>query len=185
MAKLTSPRRTREQASLKRLRNAYRRALKNSITEISEVIRRESERQLYENDLVATGDLLDSLETNFVEVDAFGFQVNIGYLDDAAVYVEDGRGGTGKQEGVFEYHVPITEIVRWVQARGIDERAVFPIARKITEEGFYSPGSKGKHPFEKAVERAEAEVEEILEKNLRKISDDAPSVPTRIGFKGK
>ncbi len=181
MGKLTSPRRTSGQATIKKIRDAYRRALKNSLFEISTLIKENAESELIENDLVATGDLLRSIDTEFVQVESFGYQINIGALDEAAIYVEGGRLGISDAK---EFNVPISEIIRWVNAKGLPEESVFPIARKITRDGFYTgKGDRGKHPFEKAVEKAENQIEEILEKHLRQISPDAPSFEPDINFR--
>lgn len=161
---LTSPRRTKGQADLKKLRDAYRKALKKSQQDAVNILKNEVEAELYAQDLVATEDLLKSLDTELIEIDAFGFALNIGTLDSAAVYVEDGRGS-----GVL----PLDELWRWMDAKGLDKKDSFPIFRKIREKGFYGDNKEGKHPFEKAHNRAEPEIQKLVEKNLEEIINKA------------
>jgi hypothetical protein len=161
---LTSPRRSKEQAELKRLREAYRKALKKSQKDAVAILKNELESEFYNQDLVATGDTLKSLDSELIEIDAFGFALNIGTLDVAAVYIEDGRG-----QGVL----PVDELWRWMDAKGIDRKESFPIFKKIRDKGFYGDTQEGKHPFEKAHGRAEPEIHKLVQKNLEEIIERA------------
>lgn len=155
MAKLTSPRRTSLQATLKKVRDAERKAFRKSKDDIVQVVKSLTEEELLGLNLIATGDLLRSIDDDLIELDAFGFRLAIGSLDPAAIYVEDGRP---------DGQVPVSEIYRWTVARGIEEEAVFPIWRKVKETGF-----EGKHPFQNVEEKAGPIMHEIIAKNLETI----------------
>jgi len=84
-------------------------------------------QSLESNNRVATGKTNAAIRS---ESDANGFKV---YAPNHITALQDGRkpsSGGGSGAGFFE------DIIEWCRARGIDERAAYPIYRKINREGY-------------------------------------------------
>jgi len=83
--------------------------------------------QLKKADKKATGDLIQSLDSRVIKT-AMGTLYTIQLkAKDYLKYVDQGR-----KPGTYP---PLTAIRKWAQVRGIPKEAVFPIMRKIKEEG--------------------------------------------------
>lgn len=87
----------------------------------------ELNKALRKEDKIATGDLVESLSHRIIKMPkGIDYTITIDakkYLD----YVDAGRK-PGK-------YPPIRAISEWARVKGISQKAVFPIARKIKQEG--------------------------------------------------
>lgn len=87
----------------------------------------ELSNQLRKADKVASGDLIKSLDTRVIKT-AMGTVYTIQLLaEDYLQFVDAGR-----RPGTYP---PLGKIRKWASLKGIPQSAVFPIMRKIKEEG--------------------------------------------------
>jgi HK97 gp10 family phage protein len=116
---------------------------------------REAERNIRDNDSIASGDLLGSIQSS---VSDDGLTVAVGSTSKYAPYVEF---------GTRPHWPPVSAIARWCVLKGIPVTAAFPIARKISEVG--TPEQPFLRPAAKvASERHTARVKVMLQAALQR-----------------
>ena len=103
----------------------------------------------------ATGSLIKSLEVEVVQDD--GKSVIRLSAEDYLRWVDQGRKPGGK-------YPPLHAISKWVKLKGISQRAVFPIAKKIAEEGI-----KKTDVVKKTITETERRYKKVFDKHLEKI----------------
>lgn len=83
----------------------------------------EAQRNIRENDSIASGDLFNSIES---QISPDGLTVAVGSTSKYAPFVEF---------GTRPHMPPVSAILRWCRLKGIPDKAAWPIALKIKERG--------------------------------------------------
>lgn len=134
-----------------------------SVKDVSALIREEIITAIKEANAVASTDLMKSISSrvaqNRLSTGAFttGFSATVGSNLSYASFVEEGMP-SGR-------NVSTEEIFQWmIQKNGLEPSliAASRIARKLREKGY-----QGKHVFKKGLERAEPQIQGIVDKDLQ------------------
>ena len=131
--------------SKKRLMKNVTKSMDNIVKEGKTVMVREAPE--------GTGKLKKGIKTK-VEKSSKEIIGTIDPVQEYAIYIEKGRGAGGRP--------PISQIQKWVRAKGLPEGAAFLIAKKI---GKGQSGSNRPNPF---IERTYNELESIIEDEINK-----------------
>jgi len=107
------------------IRDRINRSMESVSDEYGELLVEVTKKNLADLDKYATGDLVDTMYYETVTAD--GKSVIQLVANEYLRYVDKGR-----KIGKFP---PLQAISKWASVKGISQRAVFPIARKIAQKG--------------------------------------------------
>lgn len=109
--------------NIARLRKLLPEALAMANEQTGDEMVTEAQRNLRDHDAIVTGDLYNSIEAR---PSPSGLQVSVGTTSPYGPWVEF---------GTRPHWPPVDAIRAWCRLRGINEKAAFPIAKKISERG--------------------------------------------------
>jgi hypothetical protein len=136
------------------IRDRVNRSIESLSDEYGEILVAKLKKNIADIDKYATGDLVDTM---YYEVKSDGVKSVIRLNANHYLrYVDKGRR-PGK-------YPPLWAISKWATVKGISQRAVFPIARKIAERG--TPAT---NVINKTLDQVKSEFLPIYEKNLADI----------------
>lgn len=136
------------------IRDRVNRSIESLSDEYGEILVSTLKRNIVDVDKYATGDLVDTM---YYEVKTDGVKSVIRLNANHYLRFVD----QGRRPGKYP---PLSAISKWARVKGISQRAVFPIARKIAERG--TPAS---NVINKTLDQVKREFLPIYEKNLAAI----------------